>query len=1320
MKALAAVAALLSTLLLHSVVAAAQECTTPVVAWVTDYTLRAMTAANSPCPNSGSTGETCTVNHSSSARGLVNISLQSCEAITWVAHSLQPTFVTANDSFSSPCLVGSVTQTLSQPRNGKTDEFLTLDLSTATFTFEPDATSDATNELVSCDGSKTSNPQPFVYYPAESGSVWPRKLPLPSTIQSLKGAPSFHAIGFAPGLADWTFNFELDPVVLDDKDCLKVVGSEVGCSNQRLGEDEPLAGTGFHLHYASDRAPSGLGSVAAVDDAAMIGGWTLSVHHALDPVTGTLFLGNGGQRSAYQLGAPVSAGGNRLVASEDGVEVYVFSGSTGEHLKTVRPRTGAVIYQFGYDGAFRLTKVTDAGGNVTRIKRNGSGQPTAIVAPFGQTTALTLDANGFLSRITDPLGHAAIYAYAANGLLTSRTDRNGHKYSYTYAGGRVTKTADPVGGFTTLSRSKSASGLGWASGFATAMGTTSNFSTAITASWLQDGTQPYSDQHINTWPSGLQARTTTSLQGGKLVNTSTLPRGTSVSETLGPDPVWGLQMPVVTSRKRSEATLTQSVTSSRSTTLYAAADPFSVAVEKTTQSVNGRTSRITFTGSTRTEVRSSPAGRITKLAFDALERPASVQFGGQLRMDLAYDSHGRLASTTQGTRMTVFGYGADGLLATATDPAGRPTRFAYDAAGQLIATTLPGGRVVEYGYDPNGNRISVTPPGAAPHRFTYTRVDLMASYRPPAVAGAGATTYAYDLDRRITKTTRPDGSAISYGYDSAGRPISMTMPTGTTKLGYAATTGHLAKAETPDATVTYAYSGALPTRSTWSGPVEGSVSRVYSTDFWVTEQKVAGTPGIAYAYDEDGLTTQAGALAISRRASDGLVAGTALGAATDSRSYDGYGELSAYTASANGKPLWKRTYTRDADGRVTKVSEAINGAGNTYAYTYDVAGRLSKAVRNGAADSYTYGLNSSRITAVVGSGTTLTGTYDAQDRLLKYGAVSFTYTANGELASRKAGGQTTTYGYDALGNLLAATLPNGTKIAYLVDAEGRRVGKRVNGALRTGFLYDDAAIVAQLDGANHVMRRFVYGTRATTPDYVISGGTTYRIFSDDRGSPVLVVNTATGAVAEQITYDEFGNVIADTNPGLQPFRFAGGLYDSDTKLLHFGAREYDPSTGRWTAKDPLRFNSSDTNLYDYVMADPVNLTDPTGLEDESCWEKFVDLLRYLVGKPKVGPITIDPETRSISTGASIGVKVEGQTVAEATGTVRVGITQGSDPNGNLFTAGAEVDVKALGWTVAHAEAHTEFGNASNLRVEKNLQSQVARDKELELCNDFCP
>ncbi len=152
---------------------------------------------------------------------------------------------------------------------------------------------------------------------------------------------------------------------------------------------------------------------------------------------------------------------------------------------------------------------------------------------------------------------------------------------------------------------------------------------------------------------------------------------------------------------------------------------------------------------------------------------------------------------------------------------------------------------------------------------------------------------------------------------------------------------------------------------------------------------------------------------------------------------------------------------------------------------------------------------------------------------------------------------------------MSVTLPDGTLIEYVIDGRNRRIGKKVNGVLVQGFLYSDQLNpIAELDGTGNIVSRFIYGTKANVPDYMIKGGVTYRIISDHLGSPRLVVNTATGAVVQRIDYDEFGNVTQDTNPGFQPFGFAGGIYDIDTGLVRFGARDYDAETGRWTAKDP--------------------------------------------------------------------------------------------------------------------------------------------------------
>ena len=127
-----------------------------------------------------------------------------------------------------------------------------------------------------------------------------------------------------------------------------------------------------------------------------------------------------------------------------------------------------------------------------------------------------------------------------------------------------------------------------------------------------------------------------------------------------------------------------------------------------------------------------------------------------------------------------------------------------------------------------------------------------------------------------------------------------------------------------------------------------------------------------------------------------------------------------------------------------------------------------------------------------------------------------------------------------------------------------------------------------------MVARFVYGTRSHVPDYMVKGGSTYRIITDHLGSVRLVVNATTGEIAQEMSYDEFGRVLSDSNPGFQPFGFAGGLYDPDTGLVRFGARDYDAETGRWTAKDPILFGGGSTNLYGYTVGDPVNLIDPNG------------------------------------------------------------------------------------------------------------------------------
>ncbi|MDP3231933.1 MAG: RHS repeat-associated core domain-containing protein [Myxococcales bacterium] len=124
-------------------------------------------------------------------------------------------------------------------------------------------------------------------------------------------------------------------------------------------------------------------------------------------------------------------------------------------------------------------------------------------------------------------------------------------------------------------------------------------------------------------------------------------------------------------------------------------------------------------------------------------------------------------------------------------------------------------------------------------------------------------------------------------------------------------------------------------------------------------------------------------------------------------------------------------------------------------------------------------------------------------------------------------------------------------------------------------------------------------------ELTIEGGAAYRYVHDVLGSVPLVINVATGQVAQRMDYDSWGVVTSDSSPGLQPFGFAGGLFDLDTRLTRFGARDYDGGTGRWVSPEPLLKNpawvvsqaASGTHVsaYAYALNNPIAYIDPTGL-----------------------------------------------------------------------------------------------------------------------------
>jgi RHS repeat-associated protein len=932
-----------------------------------------------------------------------------------------------------------------------------------------------------------------------------------------------------------------------------------------------------------------------------------------------LYIVDAGNERVRKVAAPLPPGfqlSDILIASEDGSEVYVFNGA-GLHQRTLNALSAATRYTFAYDDNGHLATVTDGDGNVTIIEHDASGNPTAIVAPFGQRTTVTVDAKGYLANITDPAGGKFQMGYTPDGLLTQFTDPNNNTARMQYdALGRLKLETDAAGGFQSLSRA------GATQSYTVSLTTALNRTTAYQVQDLTTANQ----QRVTTFPDGIKTQLTIGTDGSR---NTTGADGTVVDLIQGPDPRFFMQAPLAKSLGISTGGVTSTLTTTRTATLADPPNLLSLTAQTDTITINGRVFTSAFDATSRTFTKTSAAGRQSTTLIDPQGRVTKLQASGLLAASVGYDTRGRLASVSQGTgseaRTATFSYNSDGYVQTVTDPLGRSVSLQYDPAGRISQNTLPDGRGIINGYDASGNLISLTPPGRPVHVFRYTPVDLTSLYAPPSVAGAGNTVYTYNADRQLALVTRPDNKTVSFAYDNGGRMSNVTIARGVYIYTHDTTTGHLSSTTAPDGgTLAYSYGGALLTNTTWSGTVTGAVSRTYDNDFRVTSISVNGTL-VNFRYDADSLLTQAGSLAITRDSQNGLLTGITLGNESETFSYNGFGELTGINAAYNATSLLTEQYTLDKLGRVAQKVETIGGITTTFDYYYDSAGRLFQVEQNGTTTAiYAYDDNDNR-KSVNRSGTiTFSGPYDNQDRMSQYGNTAYRYTANGELQSKTAGTQKTTYQCDELGNLLSVTLPDGALIEYVIDGQNRRIGKKVGGNLVKGFLYQDQLNpIAELDSGNNVVSRFVYGSRSNVPDYMVKNGITYRIVTDQLGSPRVVVDVVMGTIAQRLDYDEFGQVMQDTNPGFQPFGFAGGLYDPDTKLVRFGARDYDAETGRWIMKDPLWFDGGDTNLYGYALTDPINRIDPSG---QGPWGKILDawaalakLWAELHGEPKFPP-----------------------------------------------------------------------------------------------------
>ncbi|GAB4181581.1 MAG: hypothetical protein Tsb002_01660 [Wenzhouxiangellaceae bacterium] len=880
-----------------------------------------------------------------------------------------------------------------------------------------------------------------------------------------------------------------------------------------------------------------------------------------------------------------------IIPSEDGSEVYHFNRS-GRHLETRYSLTNGLRYAFNYNGAGYLTEISDGDGNITTITRDDQNRASAITDPFGVATQMTMAGDDLTGLTWPDGGHWGMGYLAGVGLLTTFTDPRGHSSNYDYTGDGL------------LQNNTNAAGGGWQLESRRYLPRENRWITLTDSNgyrkvhWVNDAANGH--QYRGRWALDLAERSVaTSAFEQASINSNHL----RTERALGPDPRFGLLSPNVQREWLSTPGGLQQLSEfqRQATPIQPGAGIGELDLQETL-TLNGRPWQSHYNAANKVWTLTSPAGRSNQLIIDGQQRPTRFTVPGIAPIEYQYDEHGRLAQISQSdgsqTREVLLDYDADGYLTLITDAENRTVLLANDDNGRPLAQTRTDGEVIRFGYDANGNLNHVTPPGQPQHGFEHTVLNQQSAYQPPMIGlPQHDTRYAFDPERRLQSIERPDKRTVTVSHVSNTRLIdTLGLQRGLIDFDYRFQSRQLSRVSAPDNIVLdLAYDGPLLTGYSWSGAVSGQVGFAYDNDFRLSQLTIAGAP-VAYQYDADGLLIQAGDLTLARDIDNGLLIGGQLGVVSDVLDYNAFGELSDYQAQANASTIFQQQFQRDKLGRISRKTEIVNGVAETFDYSYDLAGRLATVTQDGSLIStYTYDANGNRLSHATPTGTT-TGAHDAQDRLLSYGPNTYQYNANGDLIIKITPQGDTRYTYDELGNLTQVTLPDGTEITYLIDGLNRRIGKKINGILVKSWLYQDPLNpVAELDGNGNITARFIYASRANMPDVIQTSAATYRLISDHLGSPRQVINAATGQIVQLMAYDEFGNVLINTNPGLTPFGFAGGLYDEHTGLVRFGARDYDAEIGRWLSKDPIRFLGGE-NLYGYVAGNPVNWIDPSGLD----------------------------------------------------------------------------------------------------------------------------
>nr|NIO87016.1 hypothetical protein [Candidatus Aminicenantes bacterium]NIQ72855.1 hypothetical protein [Candidatus Aminicenantes bacterium]NIT28877.1 hypothetical protein [Candidatus Aminicenantes bacterium] len=212
--------------------------------------------------------------------------------------------------------------------------------------------------------------------------------------------------------------------------------------------------------------------------------------------------------------------------------------------------------------------------------------------------------------------------------------------------------------------------------------------------------------------------------------------------------------------------------------------------------------------------------------------------------------------------------------------------------------------------------------------------------------------------------------------------------------------------------------------------------------------------------------------------------------------------------------------------------------------------------------------------------------------------------------------------YDYRNQLVTANdTPSNTQVEMKYDVLGRRTQKAVTIGSQTkieNYYHSGHQVIEVRDENDQLLRQYIYGNgidEILRMDKYENGTVTPYYYHTDASGSVTAITDVNGQLVERVTYDIYGmptfwdaagNKISKSSIG-NNILFQGREYDSELNLYYFRARYYDPIMGRFLQTDPMGYADS-MNLYQGFNMNPVNFTDPFGLETRQ--ELYDNILDY--------------------------------------------------------------------------------------------------------------